>query len=210
MTLTRRAALILPLAALAIPVLIRPARAACRPVDLVVGISFTRKDGSRGVARREGDGIVFIDYVTNRGAWLDRRRVRNGVFEISRVVEESEEPVVGNSAPDYAWTFSRKLIDPADGATWSGRVKEVVEVTISDEKGTVERQRTSWSASYRCFDPREVTLSGCSYRVLTVEASFSGENGDRSQRWVYFTDLGLGLETRRDGRSNGLTALGPV
>jgi hypothetical protein len=210
MTLTRRATLILPLAALAVPALTRMAAAACKPVDLVVGISFTRKDGSRGVARREGDGSVSIDYVTNRGSWLDRRRVRNGVFEISRVVEESEDPVVGNSAPDYVWTFSRKLMEPADGASWSGRVKEVVSVTISDEKGTVERQRTSWSASYRCFDPREVTLSGCSYRALTVEASFSGELGEISQRWVYFPDLGLGLETRRNGVSNGLVALGPI
>ena len=210
MPLTRRAALILPLAALAVPALIRPAAAACKPVDLAVGISFTRKDGSRGVARREGDGIVFIDYVTNRGAWLDRRRVRNGVFEISRLVEESEEPVVGNSAPDYAWTFGRKLIVPEDGAAWSGKVKEVVEVTISDENATVERQRTSWSASYRCFEPRDVTLSGCTLAALTVEATFTGENGTRSQRWVYFPDLGLGLETRRNGVSNGLTAMQPA
>jgi hypothetical protein len=161
------------------------------------------------VARAEGDE-VRIDYVTNRGAWTDIRRAKNGVFETSRTVEESEEPMVGSSAPTYSWTYSPKIIMPADGATWSGRVKETVEVTISDENGTVERQRTRWNAIYRCFEPREVTLSGCTYQALTVEAAFSGDGGGYSQRWVYFPELGLGLETRRNGETNGLTAMGPA
>lgn len=209
MRFTRRAALGLTLSALAAPALIRPARAACAPVDLDAGITFSRKDGSTGLARRDGDG-VRIDYVTNRGAWTDIRRVRNGVFEVSRTVEESEEPMVGASAPTYSWTYSPKIITPADGATWSGRVRELVEVTISDEYATVERQRTRWQASYRCFEPREVTLSGCSYAALTVEAEFTGDGGSHSQRWVYFSDLGLGLETRRNGVGNGLVAMQPA
>jgi hypothetical protein len=207
--MTRRAALSLTLTALSVPALIRPARAACTPVDLTRGIAFTRKDGSKGMARAEGDE-VRIDYVTNRGAWTDIRRARNGVFEVSRVVEESEEPMVGSSTPMFSWSYSPKIIMPADGATWSGRVKETVEVTISDENATVDRKRTRWQAIYRCFEPREVTLSGCAYQALTVEAVFSGERGGRSIRWVYFPKLGLGLETRRDGVSNGLTALEPA
>lgn len=210
MTLNRRSALTLGLAALATPALMRPALAACAFPDLSKGISFKRQDGSRGLARREGDGTVVIDYVTNRGFWIDRRRVRNGVFEVARVVEESEEPVVGSSAPDYKWTYSPKIILPEDGATWAGRVKEVVEVTISDERGTVDRRRTRWEASYRVFDPREVKLSGCSYRALSAEAVWQGERGTISQRWVYFPELGLGLETKRNGRANGIVAMGPA
>lgn len=209
MLFPRRRLLTVCLAALASPALIRPAIAACKPVDLAAGIAFRRKDGSKGVAKTEDDG-VRIDYVTNRGAWTDIRRVKNGVFEVSRTVEENEEPMVGASAPTYSWTYSPKIITPADGANWSGRVKETVEVTISDENATVERRRTQWQAIYRCFEPREVTLSGCTYQALTVEAVFSGDNGGYSQRWVYFPELGLGLETRRNGVSNGLTALGPV
>jgi hypothetical protein len=209
MLLPRRRLLTLSLSALAAPVLVRPALAACQPANLDKGVAFRRKDGSTGLARREADA-VRIDYVTNRGAWTDIRRVKNGVFEISRTVEESEEPMVGASAPTFTWTYSPKIITPADGATWSGRVKELVEVTISDENATVERQRTRWQAIYRCFEPREVTLSGCTYQVLTVEAVFSGERGGYSQRWVYFPALGLGLETRRDGQSNGLVAMEPA
>lgn len=206
MPLPRRSFLTLTLAAFAAPALIRPALAACRPLDLDQGIAFRRKDGSEGTARREGDE-VRIDYVTNRGAWTDIRRVKNGVFEVSRTVEESEEPMVGASAPTYSWTYSPRIIMPADGATWSGRVRQDVEVTISDENATVERRRTRWDAIYRCFEPREVTLSGCTLKALTVEAAFSGKGGGYSQRWVYFPELGLGIETRRDGVSNGLVAL---
>lgn len=209
MVLPRRSFLLLSLSALAAPALIRPAEAACRPLDLAQGIAFTRKDGSKGVARREGDE-VRIDYVTNRGAWTDIRRARNGVFEVSRTVEESVEPMVGASAPTYSWTYSPRIITPEDGASWSGRVKELVEVTISDENATVERQRRTWKASYRCFEPREVTLSGCTHRALSVEAAFTGKGGSYNQRWVYFPDLGLGIETRRNGQSNGLVALAPV
>lgn len=210
MPFPRRHFLTLSLSALAAPALVRPVRAACQRADLDKGIAFRRQDGSKGLARSEGDGTVVIDYVTNRGYWLDRRRVTHGVFEIGRIVEESEEPVVGASAPEYTWTYGRKPIWPEDGATWSGRVKEVVEVTISDENATVQRERQSWTASYRCREPRDVTLSGCSYQALTVEAEFTGKGGSRSQRWVYFPELGLGLETRRNGVSNGLVALGPV
>ncbi len=207
MELTRRSTLTLALAALAAPALIRPARAACGPLDLDKVIVFTRKDGSRGLARRESDGAVVIDYVTNRGDWLDRRRVTNGVFEVARVVQESEFPVVGASAPDYTWTYSPKVVAPEDGASWSGRVKEVVEVTISDANATVERQRRRWQASYRFFEPREVTLSGCTLEALTAESEWIDGDATVSLRYVYFPGLRLGLETRRNGKGNGITAL---
>jgi hypothetical protein len=210
MPFSRRAVLALSLSALATPMLLRPADAACRPVDLDKGIAFKRQDGSKGLARREAGGEVVIDYVTNRGAWIDRRRVKNGVFETMRIVEESEEPMVGASAPTFSWSYSPKAVWPEDGVTWHGKVKEDVEVTISDERGTVERDRTRWTASFTCRDPREVKLSGCTYAALTVEASFVGERGSRSQRWVYFPALQLGLETRRDGVTNGLVALTPA
>ncbi len=210
MILTRRLTLTLALSALAAPALIRPAMADCIRPDLDKGISFKRQDGSRGLARREGSGVVAIDYVTNRGDWLDRRRVKNGVFEVGRTVLESELPVVGASAPDYTWTYSPKIIEPEAGAVWNGRIKERVEFTISDARGTVERQRRRWEASYRFFDPRDVTLSGCSYRALTAEAVWTGDGDTISQRWVYFPELGLGLETKRNGKANGITALTPV
>ena len=207
MSLSRRYLLAAP----ALLLLPRAAGAAgsCKPVDLNKGIAFRRQDGSTGLARREPGGLVAIDYVTNRGAWTDQRRAQNGVFEVQRTVEESEQPVVGASAPTYSWSYSPKIITPEDGAIWDGTVKQVVEVTISDEAATVERRRAKWTAHYRCFDRREVKLSGCFYLALSVEASFVGKGGSWTQRWVYFPELGLGLETVRDGKENGITALTP-
>jgi hypothetical protein len=207
MSLSRRAVLSMALSALAAPALIRPALAACGPLDLGKGIAFARQDGSKGLARRGENGEVVIDYVTNRGDWLDRRRVKNGVFEVRRVLAESEYPIVGASAPIFTWTYGKTLIQPEDGAVWKGRVKETFEVTISDENATVQRDTARWEASYRCSDPREVKLSGCIHAALTVEAEWTGKQGNLRQRFVYFPALGLGLETQRDGKANGLVAM---
>jgi len=209
MTLTRRTALTLTMAALAAPALIRPAAAgACIVPDLDKGVTFKRKDGSVGVAQRQSDGLVRIDYVTNRGAWTDIRRVRNGVFEVSRIVEESEYEMVGASAPSYTWTYSPKPVTLTDGVTWTGKVKELREVTISDEAGTVHSNKRRWQATYTCFEPREVTLSGCTLAALTVEAVLKDGTDTLRQRWVYFPAIDLGLETRRGDKTNGIVALG--
>ncbi|MCB6176575.1 hypothetical protein LHP98_00330 [Rhodobacter sp. Har01] len=210
MILNRRAALGLGLSALAAPAFVRPAGAAsCALPDLDRGILFTRKDGSRGLARRESDGMVVIDYVTNRGDRIDRRRVENGVFETSRVLSESELPVVGSAPPEFTWTYGRKTVAPQASTGWSGKVKEVrKDVGYGDfMKEIVSRSRTSWDAVFSFLPGKPVRLSGCSYETVPVEATFTGKAGAHSRRWVYFPQLGLGLETRRDGVANGLVAL---
>lgn len=98
--------------------------------------------------------------------------MRNGVFEVSRTVEESEYEMVGASAPTFSWTHSPKPVTLTDGVTWMSKVRHLVEVTFSDETGTVERGKRRWEATYTCFEPREVTLSGCTLAALTVEAVF--------------------------------------
>ncbi len=50
-------------------------------------------------------------------------------------------------------------------------------------------------------------LSGCTYRILPVEAAITGKDATQTRRWPYFPDLGFGLETVHDGVKNGLTAL---
>ena len=41
----------------------------------------------------------------------------------------------------------------------------------------------------------------------SVEAEWTGKQGTIRQRFVYFPALGLGLETQRDGKANGLVAM---
>ena len=72
-----------------------------------------------------------------------------------------------------------------------------------------------YSVSYSYLAESTATLSGCSYRILPVEATFINAETDLTRRFIYFPDLGFGLETRvidRKGdasRELGLTSLTP-
>ncbi len=82
-------------------------------------------------------------------------------------------------------------------------MKEVVEVTISDANATVERQRRRWQASYRFFEPREVTLSGCTLEALTAESEWIDGDTTISLRYVFFPRLGLGSRRGATARATG-------
>lgn len=213
MILTRRSLLVLGAAALATPALIRPADAKqCRFPDINRGVLFKREDGTRGLARRQLDGSVVIDYVTNKGDRVDRRRVEHGVFETWRLLSDSEQPVVGSAPPEWAWSYSRKAVPPEPGKGWSGRVKEVrTDIGYGDYmKEIVTKSRSTWDAKFRFLEGKEVRLSGCVFSMIPVEATFTGKQGRHRRRWVYFPQLDLGVETRRDGVSNGVVALQAV
>ena len=214
MNLPRRQFLSLGTLALAAPALTRRAGAeeCTGTLSLHRGIAFRRKDGSRGLARQESDGAVVIDYITNQGERTDRRRVVQGVFETWRLYAESEFPVVGSAPPEWTWKFSPKPVMPEAGGGWKGKVAELRDEVGygTNMKESHKRSRTSWTAEYRFLAREEVKISGCYFLILPVEASFTGDLGTRSQRWLYFEQHGFGLETRRDGVGNGLTALTPV
>ena len=211
MLISRRSVLTLSIAALATPALMRPGLAAsCTSyAELGRGIVFKRKDGSRGLARRESDGTVVIDYVNNQGDRVDRRKVVKGVFETWRKYSDSEYPVVGSAPPEWTWKFSPKPVEPEAGGSWSGKVNE-----LRDDVGygaymkeIHSRSRTTWKATYSFLQTGEANFSGCHYMTLPVEAVFIGEQGTRSQRWIYFPQLGFGIETKRDGVANGITSM---
>jgi hypothetical protein len=211
MLLTRRNALSLGVFGLAGPALIgRAAAEDCTaPADLGRGVSFKRKDGSRGLARRESDGSVVIDYVNNQGDRTDRRTVVKGIFEVRRIYSDSEFPVVGSAPPEFTWKYSPKLVEPEAGGSWTGKVNE-----LRDDVGYGaymkeyhNRSRTTWKATYSFLQTGEANFSGCNYMTLPVEAVFTGAQGTRTQRWIYFPQLGFGIETKRDGVANGLIAL---
>lgn len=212
MLISRRSMLSLSAAALAAPALIRPALAADCGLTLSKGISFTRQDGSRGLARMESDGGVVIDYVTNKGARIDRRGVTQGVFETWRVFADSEYPVVGSAPPEWRWSYSPKPVEPDAGLVWTGRVRESYDLVTygAEMRESHNRSRQNWQATFTFLPQAEVRLSGCYYMTIPVEATFSNGSGQRSQRWVYFPQLWFGIETKRDGVANGIVAMTPV
>lgn len=175
------------------------------------GVVFKRQDGSNGRLQTDGNTIV-IDYVTGREAWEDERTTTYGIYETRRYLNENEGYLVGSSPPLWTWKFSPKVVVPKAGDGWAGKVKQVIRsVTYGDEmKEFVSEQKATYKASYTFQAEKSVKLSGCTYRMIPVEAIFTAPGDSRSQRWVFFPDLGFGLETKRDGAANGLVAMKPT
>ncbi len=169
---------------------------------------FKRQDGSHGRLQSVGDKIV-IGYVTGRDPWEDERTTLVGVYEQARDLNENEGDLVGSSPPSWEWKFSPKVTVPQAGDGWAGTVKDVVQnVTYGAAmKANVPRFKTSYKANLAFLPETTAKLSGCTYRMIPGEAVFTGPDKSRSQRFVFFPDLGFGLETKRDGAANGLVAM---
>ena len=182
------------------------AAADCLTADSVTsGVVFKRADGRSGrvVAK---DGGIFVDYATGKGMWTDQRQTQLGIYELSSTTFFSDEALIGSGDTTQTWKFRGKPPEPQAGESWKTRITDYTVISNSSEQG-YEDWSGKFDAVYAFLSEKEVELSGCTYRVVPVEATFLGENGGFSQRWLYFPDLGFGLETKRNGDGNGLTAL---
>ena len=184
------------------------ALAECVTADsLVKGVSFKRADGraGRAVAR---DGGIYVDYAAGKGLWTDERQTLLGIYETNTTSFFSDEELIGSGDTRQTWKFRGKPPVPKAGESWKTRISADAVTDNSSEQGYQE-----WSgkfdAVYTFLPEMEAKLSGCTYRAIPVEATFLGEDGGFTRRWLYFANLGFGLETKRDGTGNGLTALKP-
>ena len=184
--------------------------------DLASGIAFKRQDGRSGLAQADGKGVT-VDYATNAtGAWQDLRQTDRGIYEASWAWTPTEEYYVGGG-PGGGWQYGLQgePPEPAPGESWttSIRVRES-HYDGTESGGPVLKYTLKAVYSYQAV--KEAKLSGCTYRILPVEATFTGKNTHFTRRWIYFPDLGFGLETRvtdhqgGDDRKLGLTALTPM
>lgn len=179
------------------------------PQSLDHGVTFNRADGRAGLARRVANG-VFVDYAAGAPAWTDQRQVVSGVFEqtISQYFQDDPDAVGGGSTETTRHLPSR-LPTPVAGQGWSGKIFSETWQNNSSETGGYG-YKARYAANYVFLAEKSVRLSGCTYRVIPVEANFANPEDGFSQRWLYFPDLGFGLETRVNGNDNGLTALKPA
>ena len=192
------------------------ARADCvTPKDLTTGIAFTRQDGRNGTVQAEGKGLT-IDYAAGtKTAWQDFRRTTMGVYDLTWAWSPTEEYYVGGGpGGSYNFKFSGKPPVPVAGKNW----KTTLRVAETQDNGTEygpQTYRYNYDVTYSFQDTKEVKLSGCPYTVMPVEATFIGKSEHLTRRWIYFPDLGFGLETRvidhtsGEDRKLGLTAMKP-
>jgi hypothetical protein len=165
------------------------------------GVAFTRADGHKGLARTK-DGGIYIDYALNTGtAWGDTRRTQIGIFEKTWNWSPTDEYYVGGSpGAFYEYKRSGKQPEPRPGTTWATTLR--IEETNDDgtEAGAVTGT-TRVKVTYSFLDAQEVKLSGCKYTAIPVE--LRGPGAKLIRRWMYFPDLGFGLETRMTDPESG-------
>jgi hypothetical protein len=116
---------------------------------------------------------------------------------------------VGSLPDEFDRSFSPQPSEPQPDKSWSSKVHQIeTSVGFGTEMiRLVNRIQSDFIAKYTFLTMAEAELSGCTYRILPVEATFTGNGGSHSQRWIYFPDLGFGLETVVAGAKNGLIAL---
>lgn len=183
--------------------------------DLATGIAFKRQDGRTGLATAEGKKVK-IDYATNpQGAWQDLRITDRGIYEASWGWTPTEEYYVGGGPGGaYQYSIQGKPPEPAAGKSWETTIR-VKESHYDGTESGGDVLRYSVKALYSYQPVKEAKLSGCTYRIQPVEATFTGKGVHQTRRWIYFPDLGFGLETRftdhgtGEDRKLGLTALTP-
>jgi hypothetical protein len=169
--------------------------------SITKGVAFTRADGRTGLARAK-DGGIDIDYAVNSTtAWRDRRTTKAGIFEERWLSTPTDDYIVGGGPGGvYEYNRSGKEPSPTPGTTWATTLRQTLYTYDGTENG--ERSaRARFKVSYSFLAAQEVTLSGCKYTAIPVE--LRGPNTKLIRRWMYFPDLGFGLETRMTDPETG-------
>lgn len=192
----------------------QPLAAQCltsRSVD--TGVVFTRENGRTGSAVRVNDKLIRIDYAVGARNKVDRSDADWGIYTLKSQDWSGDPDLVGGvGVTETTFRRSGRAPEPQPGKAWKTRLRTASVTPTTTAEGKIT-SRATYQVTYSFQEPRDVTLSGCSYRMMPVEATFVGETSHFTRRWAYFPDLGFGLVTRyTDHRTGvdtrmGLTAL---
>jgi hypothetical protein len=184
--------------------------------DLAVGVAFKRQDGRRGEIVSTGKGFAISYAAGSQTAWQDDRNTVMGIYETTWAWTPTDEHYVGGGPGGYfEYKLAGKPPVPTPGTNWKTTVKVTTTQDYGLETGPEVTRRT-YDAVFSYQAAKEATLSGCPYTIIPVEATFSNKTVHFTRRWIYFPDLGFGLETRftdhqtGEDRKLGLTALTPM
>lgn len=158
------------------------------------GVVFKRQTGDVGFVVRKGNA-VHIDYVTNRPSVQDERVAAFGIYETQHDYYPWGPDMVGAGTVSTETTYAKRGPEPAPGLAYQTGWRTKVTDHAPVENGPIVT-RGKGTVTFLYQEVKEVKLSGCTYRAMGVEATIQSPDGWTKQRWVYFTDLGFGLETR--------------
>ena len=160
-----------------------------------------------------GEMGVQAEYRDRYGEPLRWQVGHHGVFPAFEQQNRSVDPASGNVSPfpvaewQVETVYDETPPVPEAGGNFS---------TTGTTKGEFDGVTKSWKFTVAyTFDPEKtVTLSGCRYRAIGVNGNFHAAGDDWTGRWVYFPDLGVGIQTKgNDSRTgeawvNGMIGMG--
>lgn len=197
----------LPLAACLWSLAPGPAAAVdCVTADQVrSGLRVDYQDGGRVLVRLMQNGLVELREIGSAEGGGDLHFVsRFGIYDLEASLADD-----GEAAADHRVIYDYgglPLLEPMVGGTgWVGPV------TASFPDGEVETQ----TAAYVFGAGETVTLAGCSYDAVAVEATFLREGGWEGQRFLFFPALEFAVLVGRSGPDRdkaafGIAAISPV
>ncbi|QYZ71578.1 hypothetical protein [Neotabrizicola shimadae] len=164
------------------------------------GVMFTRADGRTGSAVRGPRDVLRIDYALGDANRIDRVEAKYGIFT-QKALDRLGPP--GTPATETIFRRAGRQKAPQAGEAWKTRLSIVAETEAVPPARPV-KSRADYQVTYSYQSEQTVTLSGCKYRMIPVEATFVGDTAHFTRRWDYFPELGLGLETRYTDHRTGI------
>ncbi|MEC7763057.1 MAG: hypothetical protein VX874_14235 [Pseudomonadota bacterium] len=188
-------------------VLAGPGVAQClTAANLDRGIVVTRQATGPTTVTRTGQGMRYqytrrFDPDAGDGFAVDRSVdiLRDGPFLIresgstAAVAADGLAPLDFNTWWSSEWRMSgaRPRLDPLTRAT-----RTVTEAWTSTNGLDDQSGRTRWQVTYTFLEEKSVRVSGCDYRVMGVTAEHREGTTGFLERYVYFIDLGMAVQTQ--------------
>ncbi len=148
------------------------------------GVTVKQADGSIWTARRGAHDVIRIDQTNAEGVYAKYVVARYGVYPA-----ESTRNGIGGTAE---YTFAKAPPEPSLTMVWTSNYK-VNDIPHFD------KSRQDWRSGKvkaTASDLREVTISGCPFRVMGVDLAMTANDRTTVLHYAYFPDLRFGTQTR--------------
>ena len=125
--------------------------------------------------------------------------LRDGPFPIresgstTAVATTGQAPLDFNTRCSSEWRMGgvRPRLDPLTRAT-----RTVTEVSSSTNGLDDQRGRSSWQVTYTFLEEKSARVGGCDYRVMGITAEHRDGTSAFLDRYVYFIDLDMAVQTQ--------------
>ena len=152
--------------------------------SITKGITVTHADGSIWTVRRGARNNIRMDQTNATGVYAKYVEGPYGVYPT-----ESTRNSIGSTAE---YTYAKAPPEPSITMDWTSNFK-VNHIPARD------KSREDWrkgKARVTAADLREVTISGCPYRVMGVDVALASDDRVTVFHYAYFPDLRFGTQTR--------------